>query len=373
MRSSITFKIILLTLLISAISMVVLTASSLYYLQKLEVTAVEKVDNMSADAVLQSRESLDGLGKQYIKKIALQTRTLVELYLASHPGMTAEDLVKDAEFQTIGIQKVGEKGYTTVVMAKSQILVAHPNAKLMGIPILEGLLKRPEMQEWWKIAEPTRESVDNEGFYHWPESDGTFSDKYMYIAAIKRPTADGVLLNVASTTYLSEFNLPAVTMADGFATARGQIVGDLVSVRQNVQFTTAGLFVVLSIFVIVLSTVFSRRITRPIIRLTEHGRLFAKGDLTVPISAPAINDEVGVLAVTMEAMRKELGASRANLEKLVRDRTKELEQAHHYTERLNAELTAKVRDLERINGLLEGRETLLVEMKAEIARLKKKS
>lgn len=74
----------------------------------------------------------------------------------------------------------------------------------------------------------------------------------------------------------------------------------------------------------------TRRITRPIVQLTQTAAWMARGDLnqTVPVMR---KDEIGVLARAFNHMASELRVLYASLEAKVADRTRQLEEASQYT------------------------------------------
>ncbi len=79
-----------------------------------------------------------------------------------------------------------------------------------------------------------------------------------------------------------------------------------------------------------IAAVVTRRITRPIVQLTQSAAWMARGDLDqmVPVTR---NDEIGVLARAFNHMASELRVLYANLEGKVADRTRQLEEASQYT------------------------------------------
>lgn len=79
-----------------------------------------------------------------------------------------------------------------------------------------------------------------------------------------------------------------------------------------------------------IAAVVTRRITRPIVQLTQTASWMARGDLNqrVPVTR---KDEIGVLARAFNHMASELRLLYANLEAKVAERTQQLEEASQYT------------------------------------------
>jgi signal transduction histidine kinase/FixJ family two-component response regulator/HPt (histidine-containing phosphotransfer) domain-containing protein len=74
---------------------------------------------------------------------------------------------------------------------------------------------------------------------------------------------------------------------------------------------------------LVIAFMISRRVTRPVRRLTSMARKVAQGDLDTRVAVES-KDEVGVLALAFNAMTAELANSYSTLEERVRQRTAEL-------------------------------------------------
>jgi len=201
-------KIILLLTILTIVPLLVVSISVMYDFSHMEQFSSREMKDGIGQLIGSSNKSLETLGEKIIKNQALTTKKLVELYLETHPDKTAAELIADPEFQSIAIQPVGEKGYTTVIQTKTQNMIAHPNKAMMGKDLLD-MKDKLEMKDWWRVVEPTwRDNADSFGYYEWPEADGTYSKKYMYLAVIGRKLGGDTELSVAATTYINEFNAP---------------------------------------------------------------------------------------------------------------------------------------------------------------------
>lgn len=105
----------------------------------------------------------------------------------------------------------------------------------------------------------------------------------------------------------------------------------------------------------------ARTVTRPIDRLTRAVDVYAAGDLDQPIADTLLQrkDEVGLLARSFERMRSGLSDLTRSLEQKVEERT----QALQVRER---EAQARVRELDRLNKLMIGRELKMAELKKRV-------
>jgi methyl-accepting chemotaxis protein len=112
-----------------------------------------------------------------------------------------------------------------------------------------------------------------------------------------------------------------------------------------------------SLLGMVVTILLSRQITKPIIKLTAAVQKIKEGNLETEIEVGS-RDEIGELASVFNQMTRELRQLYANLEQKIEERTKSLDQ--------------KIKDLEKFNELTVGRELKMIEMKKEIADLRKK-
>lgn len=98
----------------------------------------------------------------------------------------------------------------------------------------------------------------------------------------------------------------------------------------NLTALVVGATLAVALLTAAIAAVVTRRITRPIVQLTQTAAWMARGDLnqTVPVTR---RDEIGVLARAFNHMAAELRVLYANLEAKVADRTRQLEETNQYT------------------------------------------
>ncbi len=372
MKISILAKVFILIISLSIIPLIILSFISFWYLDRMENTAIEKISDIQTRAVEDSAASLNELGKIMIKNQAISVAKAISLYLETHPAMTVRDLQNDPEFQEIAVQPVGKTGYTAVADNSTLINRFHKDPNIVNLDLSTLAEKLPG---FWAIMSKTREGKEVEGFYDWVDPDGSIRSKYMYIAIADGVTADRVTMNVAATTYIDEFNKPAELTKERLNISRNDIIADIRNLKNQILKTAAIFISAMSVFVILLSIVFSRFITGPIKKLAAVGEKISQGDLETSFSEIKTNDEIELLANSLETMRKEIKASKENLEKSVRD----LEVSKDSLEKSKRELESKNKELEKINEELEqtnklmiGRELRMMELKKEIEELKNK-
>ena len=85
---------------------------------------------------------------------------------------------------------------------------------------------------------------------------------------------------------------------------------------------------IISIIVITLGIFISNSISKPIIRLRDAANEITKGNFNVDIMSIKNNDEIGDLSFQFQKMKESIISMNKNLNKLVEERTKELQRAN---------------------------------------------
>jgi signal transduction histidine kinase len=91
-----------------------------------------------------------------------------------------------------------------------------------------------------------------------------------------------------------------------------------------------GATLVVALITATIAAAVTRRLTRPIVQLTETAAWMARGDLNQKVTVTR-RDEIGVLARAFNRMAAELRVLYAELEAKVAERTRQLEEAHQRT------------------------------------------
>lgn len=126
----------------------------------------------------------------------------------------------------------------------------------------------------------------------------------------------------------------------------------------NLAALIVGATLAVALMTAAIAAIVTRRITRPLVQLTETAAWMARGDLNqrVPIVR---KDEIGVLARAFNHMAAELRILYGNLEALVAERTRQLEQANrnsrYYIMQLgiSAEVARVASSIRELDDLLE--------------------
>lgn len=121
---------------------------------------------------------------------------------------------------------------------------------------------------------------------------------------------------------------------------------------QAVSFRLTVITELFVLFITVISLLFSQRITHPIKVLRKNTAQVALGNFHVEIEHIQSKDEIGQLSEDFNQMTRKLRSFYIGLEQKIKERTKELE--------------CKVKELERLNRLMVGRELIMISLKKKI-------
>ena len=260
----------------------------------------ESLKELSTVSVRDSKSSLNRLGEKMIKGKAVDVAAQVEIFIKSHPKMKREDVLRDPWLKEIGLQKVGDTGYTAV-LDNMAITYIHPDPKIAGSDLHQLSEKLPA---FWKIIEASLRGPAS-GYYDWKDPDGRIRPKYMYLAPVK-----GTDLIVAATTYIDEFSKPARGIEERMKLIEGRYL-------DSYDMKTQMFYLVIAIDLIILLLViyfYSRSVVRPIRYLSEVADKISMGDLDTPIVVKA-KGEVGLLAESIERMQTSVKAAIERLQK----------------------------------------------------------
>ena len=256
--------------------------------------------DLSAVSLKESKASLDKLGEKVIQDQALSVAAQIEIFIKSHPRMKKEDVLRDPWLKEIGLQKVGDTGYTAVLDDKA-ITYIHPDPKIAGLDLHQLSEKLPA---FWKIIEASLKAPAS-GYYDWKDPDGRIRPKYMYLAHVKDTD-----LIVAATTYIDEFSKTSKAVEERMKQIEGRYLGQY---ERKFQVFYIVILLVLVVLLVVIY-LYSLSVIRPIRYLSEVANKISMGDLDAPIRINATG-EVGVLAESIERMQTSVKAAIERLQR----------------------------------------------------------
>ena len=255
-----------------------------------------QIEEVKSIAMEEGARALNDLGEKMIKEKALDVAKQIQIFVKSHPHFTREELYSSPPLKAIAVQPVGRTGYTAVHDNRA-VNHFHQNPKIVGMDLRALGDKLPD---FWRILERSLKGRSH-GYYNWKDADGVIRAKYMYCAPI-----EGTDLVVAATTYIDEFSKPA-----------NQIEQRIVNRAERTRIVFLIVMGVSLIVVILVTSMYSRTIVKPIIYLTAAADRISLGDLDTKIEIKA-SDEVGMLAESFDRMQESLKAA---IERLRRKRS----------------------------------------------------
>jgi PAS domain S-box-containing protein len=247
------------------------------------------------------KSNLIHTGENAISGRAREVAGQIDLVIASHPGITIEELQQRRDVAGIAVQQVGQTGYTCLYEAGSGVMRFHPNPDLVNSDMntLAGRLP-----SWWRIFEPSLGGAEVSGYYDWLERDGSTTPKFMTMTPVPTPVG-GRRLMVAATTYMGEFLEPVNVTQESARRISGQyrryISGQTGLICAAMALTLAAAF----FLVFRLSRRAAVRFVLPIEQLAESTTQFGRDMNTDDPLPPTIgrSDEIGDLTRAFNRMR----------------------------------------------------------------------
>lgn len=243
----------------------------------------------------ESYQIVSKLAESAIEEKGRSVAAEVKRYLSEHPELREEDYFHHPVLKDIGIQEVGETGYTCLVSvpigSEPSKLWLHPLEKLIGADIVEAMKKTlgDDFQRWFNIQERAFSSgKETSGYYMWYDK----REKYMTMVPV-----EGTPHFIASTTYLDEFTLPVMQLQE-----RSQALTQR-TIRVALIILAATI-----LFVAIVAFYYGNKLSSNIRYLTNAADRMSVGELNEDISINS-KDEIGVLAEAITRMQDSIRIS----------------------------------------------------------------
>jgi predicted Zn finger-like uncharacterized protein len=257
-------------------------AASYYYLNYMKT--------LSGLITKESSQVVTKMAEQAIAEKGRAVAREVKIYLETHPDLKKEDFMNDPKLKSMGIQKVGQTGYTALVSTLTETepsaLWIHPKQELIGQDIV-AVMKNAlgdKYERWYKIQEIAfKTGKESSGYYMWVDE----REKYMVMAPV-----EGTDFFIPTTTYLDEFTLP-MTELEKRATAMTE------QARRTVMIILAATALLIALFVVV----YSYRLSGRLQSLADAADRISVGNLDVTIGESKARDEIGGLANALDRMQ----------------------------------------------------------------------
>lgn len=259
-------------------------------------------------------------------------------------GMVASDVTLDQLAEIVESVKVAETGFGFLTMSNGNVLAIKPDGeKTLGLKIASGAagqgvtgldrsLKKSTHSAVAALELPADDKTVIKHISIW-EEDG---EAEPHIVALRRLEAVNLWNSTGSIT--------AENQMLGFVVPEREIYASLLAAQQSISSATNRILVsqIIAIVIsllIVFAAVFgiSKRITAGLSALAAAAKRLQAQDYSVRVSIPT-HDEVGEVGVAFNRMAEEISFHTENLEQIVDERTKELEDANQEISALNSKL-----------------------------------
>ncbi len=294
-----------------------------------------------------SQEYLTKAGEEAVKMkaqdLALTVQTYIEakMKLENKTMLTTFDLINDPKFRNIGTQTWGAKEYTWVGAGNKvagrdiAVLLAHPaftgpTEKYLGVDI--ALLKWNEtMPDLYSLVLKVTENPEAPqpvcGYYYWDDPRTEKKEeipKYLchYPTTVKvyDPISKGEFWVVAGTAAYIDGYFQYLTQnpANPAENIAGEISKNIEAALQQVYYAMGIAAAIAIIFVVVLAVFTTTFIARPIIELSNTADKIAEGNLEAEVPHQKRADEIGILAKSIERLRRSLKVAMESLEEALK-------------------------------------------------------
>jgi len=168
------------------------------------------METLTGFIITESSQLVTKMAEHAIAEKGRFVATEVERYVLSHPDLPKENFMQDPVLKGIGIQKVGNTGYTYLISMRTPTEVSalwlHPDEKLIGKDVITVMRKAlgDGYKGWNRIQGVAfTQGTEAAGYYMGHDK----REKYMVMVPV-----EGTAFFVASTTYLDEFTKPLIAL-----------------------------------------------------------------------------------------------------------------------------------------------------------------
>ncbi len=251
----------------------------------IEYLYLTSVKTFSRPVVHQSRQLVRKLEKTILRQKVADVARELEIYFQKTRMSDVEKIKDDATLRAIAVQPVATLTYTEVHTSDGKLLFGKAIASSREP---KAQRSQKERSGSWGIFKRGSHRPA-EGFFDWRGPDGRIVRKYIVSMPVR-----GTNLVVSASAPLEKLEAPLNRIETATQARERMIFIYLIAV-------SAGFLM----YLILISFLFSRRITRPIIHLAYVADRIGLGDLNVKIAAKT-RDELMILVEAIERMQKSL-------------------------------------------------------------------
>lgn len=298
------YKMLLVLLPLTLLPLLVIGYFAINDAKEIGTKGVVTAKQLGSNIANESSRALTALGEELIKVQAEQIAQKLTLYLADHPTMTLAQLQADPVFvEMITKQKIANKGYMSLNgkdKDNNPMIFIHPDPRMNNMNLNNLRAKLPQLLELSDKVLATNQSIG--GYYKWQDPDGAIRDKYIYIAVLGRPTADGILLDIAPSDYIDEFSLPVKNMQSKVEASIKDYANTLTSFTKEITKKDIAIFLIVVVIVILISFLIAQSISEPIIKLKKAADNVTQGNFDAKLPSSSGSSEIAELTASMEML-----------------------------------------------------------------------
>ncbi|MDX9746234.1 MAG: PAS domain S-box protein [Syntrophales bacterium] len=270
------------------------------------VDKIEKQTQIRIDRVI--RNMAETSIREKAEDVALQ----LDIYLSQHRDLTLRDLQNSMEFRRLAVQPFGISGYTAVHDLTTGAVRFHLNAEIENQDLKD--YARP-LPGFMSILEEARLQKRSGGYYAWKDFDDEVYTKFMYVIALNTPTADGIRLSVASTSYLDEYSEPVHLTQEAFEEMTKSLTGTINAFTRGFLKLSLILLVGAGVLLFFFAYGMGRYFSRTIDSLREATGRVNKGEFNVSVRSP-VKGDLGALVTDFNNMFVRLGQTTVSKQRL---------------------------------------------------------
>lgn len=332
-------KILVIVILASIVPLAVLAQLTLMGLVKFS-------DDAKAGVMSVSQQYLTKVGENVVymkaQDVAFQVQTYVSMKMRENPNLTTRDLINDPEFLKIALQSWGAKDaaareYTWVGVVgivrgeKRAVIVAHPTLpqNYWDLDVGYHLKWNETMPELYnlivKISENPEAMQPVCGYYTWIEpATKEAVRKYLchYPTTIK--IYDPVLqdkqwLVVGTAAYIDGYFQDLMkNPRNPSENIASEVDKSLENAANQVYVNLAIAFAIAVVFIAVLIYFTNSKITTPIVEISKTADKISAGEMDTEVPHQDRDDEIGILAKSIERLRRSLKVAMQSLEEALK-------------------------------------------------------
>jgi len=270
------------------------------------------VDKIESQTQVRIDRAIRNMAETSIREKAEDVASQLDIYLSQHHKLTLHDLQQSMEFRRLAVQPFGISGYTSVHDLTTGVTRFHLNAEIENQDLRDYARLLPGFMP---ILEEARLQKRSSGYYDWKDFDDQVYTKFMYVVALNTPTADGIRLAVAGTSYLDEYAEPMRLTQEAFEEMTKSLITTVNAFArafwQSSLFLLVGAGALLFFFAYWMGKYFSRTIDS----LREATAKVNKGEFNVTVHS-FVKGDLGALVTDFNNMFIRLGQTTVSKQRL---------------------------------------------------------